>query len=206
MGLILESKCKWCRKLNSKLFLKGDRCFTGKCALEKRGRVTSFRSRRRMSQYARQLREKQRLRIKYGVVEDQFRKYYDKAGKVPGLTGEELLRLLERRLDNVIWRVGFASSRIQARQLITHGHFLVNGRKTKTPSYLVEEGDTIEVKEKSKKMDFFKQNVKDSKKEIPAWLEANPNSLKAQVLRFPEKEELDQEVDTSLIVGYYARR
>ncbi len=207
MGLMLERKCAWCRRLNTKLFLKGERCFTNKCALENRKRSLVTRSQRRLSQFARQLREKQKLRIKYGVVENQFKRYYEEAEKKPGLTGEELLRLLERRLDNVVWRLGFASSRAQARQLVAHGHFLVNGRKVKTPSYLVKEGDVIEPRERSKKSEIIKQNVKDiEKKQIPAWLELELKSLKARVLRLPEKEELDQEVDTSLIVGYYSRR
>jgi len=160
-----------------------------------------------MSQYARQLREKQKLRLKYGIMETQFRHYYEKAEKTGGVTGEELLRILERRLDNVVWRLGWASSRRQARQLISHGHFTINGRKVKTPSYLVREGDVIEVKDKSKKMDLIKQNVQSSSRQVPPeWLDTDNESLKAIVRRLPEKDELDKEIDTSLIVEYYSRR
>jgi len=158
-----------------------------------------------MSQYARQLREKQKLRLKYGIVETQFRRYYEKAEKTGGVTGEELLRILERRLDNVVWRLGWALSRRQARQLIVHGHFKVNGRKTKSPSYLVREKDVIEVKDKSK--DLIKQNINlSSSRQTPEWLEVDNETLKAVVLRMPQKEELDQEIDASLIVEYYSRR
>jgi len=173
MGLKLESRCVCCRRFNTKLFLKGERCFSNKCALERRRRGPVIPD-RRMSQYARQLREKQKLRFKYGIVETQFKRYYEKAEKMKGITGDELLRLLERRLDNVVWRLGFCSSRSQARQLVSHGHFLVRGQRVKTPSYLV-------------------------------WLEMDTKLLRGKVLRLPEKEELDQEVDVSLIVEYYSR-
>jgi len=204
MGLQLENKCVKCRRLNTKLFLKGEKCFTPKCPLEKRKWFPRV-SARRMSQYARQLREKQKLRLKYGIVETQFRRYYEKAEKTGGVTGEELLRILERRLDNVVWRLGWALSRRQARQLIVHGHFKVNGRKTKSPSYLVREKDVIEVKDKSK--DLIKQNINlSSSRQTPEWLEVDNETLKAVVLRMPQKEELDQEIDASLIVEYYSRR
>lgn len=205
MGLSLESKCVRCRRLNTKLFLKGERCFANKCALEKRKRSPVI-SERRMSQYARQLREKQKLRLRYKVTETQFKRYYEKAEKMSGLTGEELLRLLERRLDNVVWRLGFCSSRSQARQFISHGHFLVNGRKVKIPSYTVKQGDVIEPTQKAKKFELIKQNIKAStNRAIPGWLEIDTKSLKGKVIRFPEKEELDQELDVSLIVEYYSR-
>jgi len=206
MGLQMRDRCVKCRRLNTKLFLKGERCFTNKCALEKR-KWSPRISERRMSQYARQLREKQKLRLKYGIMETQFRHYYEKAEKTGGVTGEELLRILERRLDNVVWRLGWASSRRQARQLISHGHFTINGRKVKTPSYLVREGDVIEVKDKSKKMDLIKQNVQSSSRQVsPEWLDTDNESFKAIVRRLPEKDELDKEIDTSLIVEYYSRR
>ncbi|MCD6257730.1 30S ribosomal protein S4 [Candidatus Aerophobetes bacterium] len=205
MGLSLESKCVRCRRLNTKLFLKGEKCFTKKCALERRKRGPVI-SERRMSQYARQLREKQKLRLKYGVTETQFERYYEKAERMSGLTGEELLRLLERRLDNVVWRMGFCSSRSQARQFITHGHFLVNGRKVKVPSYLVNPEDIVEPTEKAKKFELIKQNIKNSSnRAIPGWLEVDTKSLVGKVVRLPEKEELDQEVDVSLVVEYYSR-
>jgi len=205
MGLKLESRCVCCRRFNTKLFLKGERCFSNKCALERRRRGPVIPD-RRMSQYARQLREKQKLRFKYGIVETQFKRYYEKAEKMKGITGDELLRLLERRLDNVVWRLGFCSSRSQARQLVSHGHFLVRGQRVKTPSYLVKEGDIIEPDEKSKKLEVIKQNVQNlTGRIIPAWLEMDTKLLRGKVLRLPEKEELDQEVDVSLIVEYYSR-
>lgn len=206
MGVQLESKCRQCRRLNFKLFLKGERCFTNKCALEKR-KSSLFPSARRISQYAKQLREKQKLRFKYGITETQFRRYYEKAAKMKGVTGEELLRLLERRLDNVVWRLNLASSIRQARQLVSHGHFLVNGKRVWTPSFIVKEGDTIQLREKSKNMPLIKENLTSSgKKSVPDWLEFDEKSLKAVVKRLPEKEELDQEIDTSLIVEYYSRK
>lgn len=203
MGLKLESKCVRCRRLNTKLFLKGERCVTNKCALEKRRRGPIIPE-RRMSQYARQLREKQKLRLKYGITETQFKRYYERAEKMRGITGEELLRLLERRLDNVVWRLGFGSSRLQARQLVTHGHFLVNGRKVRAPSYLVNEGDVVEPDEKSKKLNIIKDNLQ-SNRSIPGWLEFDSKTLKGKIIRLPEREELDQEVDVSLVVVYYSR-
>jgi small subunit ribosomal protein S4 len=159
-----------------------------------------------VSQYARQLREKQKLRFNYRITEAQFKRYYERAEKTRGITGDQLLRLLERRLDNVVWRLGFCSSRAQARQLICHGHFLVRGQRVKTPSYLVKEGDIIEPGEKSKKLGVIKQNIQNlTGKTIPAWLEIDSKLLRGKVLRLPEKEELDQEVDISLIVEYYSR-
>jgi len=202
-----RSKCAKCRRLGTKLFLKGDRCFTDKCSLErKKSTLRVSRSGRGLSQYAQQLREKQKLRWKYGVKEKQFENYYRIAERSRGVAGEELLRLLERRLDNIIWRLGFCTSRGQARQLVFHGHFLVNGQKVKTPSYLIKEKDVIEPKTKSKKLDLIKQNIKLSEKRTrPDWLEMDTASLKGKVLRLPDKEELDQEIETSLIIEYYSR-
>lgn len=198
-------RCAKCRRLGTKLFLKGDRCFTDKCGLEKKKNVSKF-SRRRLSQYARQLREKQKARWKYSVKEKQFKNYYRLAEKSLGVTGEEFLRLLERRLDNVVWRLGFCTSRSQARQLVSHGHFLVNDHKVKAPSCLIKEKDVVEPKVKSKKLNLIKQNIKLSEKRIvPDWLEMDRVSLKGKVLRLPNNEELDQEIETSLIVGYYSR-
>jgi len=206
MSLKMESKCVRCRRLNFKLFLKGEKCFTDKCALERRKAVSRIPL-HRMSEYARQLREKQKLRFMYGVTETQFGRYYEMAEKAKSVTGEELLRLLERRLDNVVYRLGWASSRAQARQLVSHGHFLVNGRKVWTPSRLVREGDVIELSEKGKGLDLVKQNMQSSRRQTPPeWLELNEKSQKAVVKRLPEKEELSQEIDISLIIEYYSRR
>ncbi len=212
MGLQMESRCTCCRRLNVKLFLKGEKCSSSKCTLEKKKSASATRSRSRsrrsrMSQYARQLREKQKLRFKYGITETQFRRYYEKAEKMSGVTGEEFLRFLERRMDNIAWRLGWASSRRQARQLVFHGHFLVNGRKVWTPSFLLKQEDSIELKDKSKKMDLIEQNLQSSNKQtLPDWLEMDAKSQKAVVTKFPEKEELDQEIDVSLIVEYYSRK
>ena len=210
MGLQMESRCSCCRRLKLKLFLKGERCFSNKCTLEKRksSPATRSRSRRsRMSQYARQLQEKQKLRFKYGITETQFRRYYERAEKISGVTGEEFLRFLERRMDNVAWRLGWASSRRQARQLVFHGHFLVNGRKVWTPSFLLKQEDSIELRGKSKKMGLIEQNLQSSNKQVlPDWLEIDVKSQKAVVTKFPDKEELDQEIDVSLIVEYYSRK
>jgi len=206
MSLKMESKCVRSRRLNFKLFLKGEKCFTDKCALERRKAVSRIPL-HRMSEYARQLREKQKLRFMYGVTETQFGRYYEMAEKAKSVTGEELLRLLERRLDNVVYRLGWASSRAQARQLVSHGHFLVNGRKVWTPSRLVREGDVIELSEKGKGLDLVKQNMQSSRRQTPPeWLELNEKSQKAVVKRLPEKEELSQEIDISLIIEYYSRR
>jgi len=206
MSLKMESKCVRCRRLNFKLFLKGEKCFTDKCALERRKAVSRIPL-HRMSEYARQLREKQKLRFMYGVTETQFGRYYEMAEKAKSVTGEELLRLLERRLDNVVYRLGWASSRAQARQLVSHGHFLVNGRKVWTPSRLVREGDVIELSEKGKGLDLVKQNMQSSRRQTPPeWLELNEKSQKAVVKRLPEREALSQEIDISLIIEYYSRR
>lgn len=206
MGIQTESRCTLCRRLNSKLFLKGEKCLTDKCTLEKRRPISRIPP-HRMSEYARQLREKQKLRFMYGVTEKQFRRYYKKAERMTGVTGEQLLRFLERRMDDVLWKLGWASSRAQARQLVSHGHFLVNGRKVWTPSMLVDEGDVIELAEKSKKMDLIKQNLKSSNRQTPPeWLEVDDKSLKAVVTRLPEREELNQEIDVALIVEYYSRK
>ncbi len=200
-----ENKCKRCRALNVKLFLKGERCYTDKCSLEKR-KSQRFLGKRRLSQYGQQLKEKQKVKLKYGMLEGQFERWYRMAEKSPNITGEELLRFLERRLDNVVCRLGFSFSRPQARQLVNHGHFLVNGRVVSIPSYLVKEGDVIEVKDKSRKLSLMKQILKVSqKKALPGWLEIDKKSLKGMVKRLPLPEELDQEIDLPLIIEYYSR-
>ena len=200
-----ESRCKKCRRLNVKLFLKGERCYLDKCSLERR-KSGYFTSRKRSSQYGLQLREKQRVRWEYGIMETQFRKYYRMAERSPYITGEEFLRLLERRLDNVIYRLGFSFSRYQARQLVNHGHFLVNNRAVDIPSFLLKEGDVIEFKKKSRRSPLVKQILEVSQKRtIPEWLEVDRRSMKGIVKRFPSKEELNQEIDVSLIVEYYSR-
>ncbi|MBN2555769.1 MAG: 30S ribosomal protein S4 [Anaerolineales bacterium] len=204
--------CKLCRREGEKLFLKGQRCFTAKCAFERRGyppgdhgRMAQFR-RRRVSDYSRQLREKQKTRRIYGVTERQFRRYYRMALKSRGLTGENLLRLLELRLDNVVYRLGYASSRSEARLLVTHGHFNVNGRRTDIPSMLVRQGDQVEVREGSRKRTYFTE-VRDlaEVRTVPHWLERNLTDLGGKVLQMPERADIDASLDEQLIIEYYSR-
>jgi len=206
LGRKREDRCKKCRSLNAKLFLKGERCYTGKCVLERR-KSAGISAGRRLSRYGEQLREKQKARWTYEISESQFRKYYQMAKRSFNATGEELLRLLERRFDNIVYRLSFSLSRAQARQLISHCHFLVNDKKVNIPSYLVKEGDVIEVKKKSKKLPLIKQILQASEKKVlPGWLELNKESLRGVVKRLPRNEELSQEITVPLIVEYYSKR
>lgn len=212
MAKYTDSVCKLCRREGEKLFLKGQRCFTPKCAFERRGfppgehgRQAQFR-RRRVSEYQRQLREKQKTRRIYNVTEAQFRRYYSQSLKKRGLTGENLLQMLERRLDNVVYRLNFAESRAQGRQLVTHGHFVVNGRRTDIPSMLVEPGDLIQVREGSLKRAYFKQ-LKDvaETRSAPHWLERDLNTLSATVKQNPTRGDIDANLNEQLIVEFYSR-
>jgi len=217
MAKSLSPVCKLCRREGEKLFLKGERCYTPKCSFEKRsfapgqhGR-TAGRGRGmgsgRASDFARQLRAKQKARRIYGVLERQFRRYYDTAITRRGLTGLNLLQILESRLDNVIFRLGYASSRSQARLLVTHGHFMVNGRRTDVPSMLLGEGDTIAVREGSSKLTYFKDlEAYAEKRNTPAWLNRDLKSKAGSVGRMPERAEIDGSLDEQLIVEYYSRR
>lgn len=207
MGKYRGPRCRQCRREGVKLFLRGDRCFSPKCALSRRPAVPGQhgRFRRRMTLYALRLREKQKLKKIYGVREEQFRRYVEWAKEFKGVTGEALLKFLERRLDNLVYRAGFAVSRAQARQLVSHGHFLVNGRLTNIPSYLVEEGDLIEVKPQSKeKLRPMLKDIAD-RRSLPTWLTRDLEGLRVQVNAEPNLEELEHAVDTSLIVEYYSR-
>jgi small subunit ribosomal protein S4 len=199
-------QCKQCRREGMKLFLKGERCLTDKCAVERRPYPPGEhgRARIRQSEYRQQLREKQRARRYYQVLEKQFRNYYDKASRQPGVTGENLLRLLERRLDNVLVRLGFASSRRQARQLVDHGHFRVNGRRVNIPSYQVRPGEVISVKEGSG-ADQVIRDATELTATVPAWLQADFDSLTAKVLRLPERGEISVPVQEQLIVELYSK-
>ncbi len=203
--------CKLCRREGEKLFLKGERCYSPKCSFEKHGyppgqhgRMARFQ--RRESDYARQLRAKQKARRIYGVLERQFRRYYREAQRRRGLTGLNLLQILESRLDNVVYRLGFASSRAQARLLVTHGHFNVNGRRTDIPSMLLRPGDVVEVREGSHKRPYFKElaAVAESRS-VPEWLSRDLNTLSGTVLRLPERAEIDGNLEEQLIVEYYSR-
>ena len=199
-------QCKQCRREGMKLFLKGERCLTDKCAVERRPYPPGEhgRGRIRQSEYRQQLREKQRARRYYQVLEKQFRNYYDKASRQPGVTGENLLRLLERRLDNVLVRLGFASSRRQGRQLVAHGHFRVNGRRVDIPSYQVRPGDVISIKDGSG-ADQVIRDATELTATVPAWLQADFDSLTAKVLRLPEREESSVPVQEQLIVELYSK-
>lgn len=200
--------CRLCRREGTKLFLKSDRCYTDKCALERRAYVPGQhgQGRKKVTEYGSQLREKQKARRIYGVLESQFRKYYKEAVRRQGVTGEILLQLLETRLDNVVFRMGFSGSRNEARQLVRHGHFRVNGRKVDIPSYRVAPGTTIEVCEKAKKSEKFKE-IKEvaTSKGYKEWLEVDAENLSAKVVRVPTREEIDIPVAEQMIVELYSR-
>ncbi|HHY91998.1 MAG TPA: 30S ribosomal protein S4, partial [Firmicutes bacterium] len=191
-----------------KLFLKGDRCYTGKCSIDRRGYAPGQhgQGRKKVSEYGLQLREKQKARRIYGVLERQFGRYYELATRMKGMTGVNLLTLLESRLDNVIYRLGFARSRAEARQLVRHGHFAVNGRKVSIPSFRVRAGDEVSVREGSRNQPLFAELAQvAAARTVPAWLESVPAELKARVLRLPEREEIDVPVQEHLIVELYSK-
>jgi small subunit ribosomal protein S4 len=205
--------CKLCRREGEKLFLKGTRCFSPKCPFERKrgyppgehGWVARFR-RRRQSDYARQLREKQKAKRIYGVLERQMRRFYSEAERRAGVTGENLLSLLERRLDNVVYRLGFADSRAQARQLVSHGHISVNGRRLKAPSYLVKPEDEISVRETSRKRTYFKNRAEElDDGAVVDWLSLNSQAMAGRMLREPSREDIDTVLSEQLIVEYYSR-
>jgi small subunit ribosomal protein S4 len=191
-----------------KLFLKGDRCYTRKCAFERRATPPGQHNvrRRKVSEYGVQLREKQKIRRTYSVLERQFKRYFETAEDRPGVTGENLLRLLETRLDNVVYRMGFASSRAQARQLVSHGHFAVNGRPTTVPSHQVRDGDRIEVREGSRSSEHFKQR-KDLLRSAqrPDWLSVDADKLAGNVSALPRRDQMPLELNEQLVVEYYSR-
>ncbi len=194
--------CKLCRRCNDKLMLKGDRCLTPKCAMDKRARSSGRR--RRISDRGLQLIEKQKARYTYGILERQFRLAFARATRQPGITGENLQVLLERRLDNVVYRLGFADSRPQARQLVQHGHILLNGRRTNIPSCLVKEGDTIGWKDT--KTEYYKQLVESIEaKSVAIWLNLDRQNLVGQVVSLPTPEEIGAKFDGKTIVAYYSR-
>lgn len=204
--------CKLCRREGEKLFLKGEKCFTPKCPVERRnyppgehGREAMYR-RRRVSDFQKQLREKQKLRRIYGVMEAQFRRYYESALKKRGMTGQALLQQLEQRLDNVVYRLGYAASRNQARQLVTHGHFNVNGRRTDIPSTLVNPGDEVSVREGSRGRPYFKDlAVEAETRTVPTWLERDLDNLSGRMLQMPERSDIEAALNEQLVVEYYSR-
>ncbi|MCX8032033.1 MAG: 30S ribosomal protein S4 [Thermoleophilia bacterium] len=208
MGRDLTPQCKKCRREGEKLLLKGERCLTDKCALERRGYPPGEHGRgrrRKQSDYLLQLREKQKARRYYGILEKQFRNYYKLAARQPGVTGENLLRLLELRLDNVVYRLGFGASRRQARQLVRHGHFTVNGRKVNIPSYRVKPDDIIAAVADKEGVRAVIQNAMDLTASVPAWLQADYDNMVGKVLRLPERADIDVPVQESLIVELYSK-
>lgn len=198
--------CRFCRREGQKLFLKGDKCYSGKCPYEHRSFAPGQHgnARKKNSEYGIQLREKQKARRYYGVLESQFRKYYEMANRKQGITGENLLRILESRMDNVVYRAGFANSRAEARQLVNHCHYLVNGQKVNIPSYLVKAGDVISVK--STDCEKIKQAVEaNSTRPKPQWLDVDTKNLTATVSHLPERSEIDFEVAEHFIVELYSK-
>ena len=201
--------CRLCRREGQKLFLKGDRCYTDKCSIERRGYAPGMHGNARnkkLSEYGLQLREKQKAKRYYGVLENQFRDYFEMANKKAGMTGENLLSILETRLDNVVYRLGFAMSRAEARQLITHGHFTVNGRKVNIPSYLVKPGMVIALKESSRDLEKIKASVEaNAFRQPPKWLEYDAQNLVAKVTAVPERDDIDLPIEEHLIVELYSK-
>ncbi|MDD6158912.1 MAG: 30S ribosomal protein S4 [Oscillospiraceae bacterium] len=208
MARYTEAVCRLCRREGQKLFLKGDKCYTDKCAMVTRAKVPGQHGdgRSKTSEYGLQLREKQKTKRYYGVLEKQFRSYYEMAERRPGQTGQNLLSILETRLDNVVYRLGFAMSRAEARQLITHGHFTVNGRKVNIPSYLVKPGMVIALKESSRDLEKIKASVEaNAFRQPPKWLEYDAQNLVAKVTAVPERDDIDLPIEEHLIVELYSK-
>ena len=208
MARYTGSVCRLCRREGQKLFLKGERCYTEKCSVGRRSYAPGQhgQGRKKTSEYGIQLRAKQRARRYYGVLEGQFHTYFEEAERRQGVTGENLLRILESRLDNVVYRLGFASSRAQARQLVVHGHFTVNGRKVDIPSYLIKAGDVVAVKEKSRGTENMKTIAEaNSARPVPQWLDVNRETLEGKVVSLPAREDIDVPVEEHLIVEFYSK-
>jgi small subunit ribosomal protein S4 len=208
MARYTDPVCRICRREGLKLFLKGSRCYTKKCSFERRSTPPGMNTqrRRKVSEFGIQLREKQKVRKSYSVLEKQFRNYFEKAEQRKGMTGENLLRMLEMRLDNVVFRMGFASSRAQARQFVSHGHFAVNGRPTNVPSYATKVGDRIEVRESRRGREAFKVAAETMKAaQIPEWVSVDPAKLSGTVLAEPAREQMPLEFNEQLVVEYYSR-
>ncbi|MDD6880877.1 MAG: 30S ribosomal protein S4 [Firmicutes bacterium] len=206
MSRYTDANCKLCRREGQKLFLKGERCYSSKCAIERRNYAPGQhgQARKKQSEYGIQLREKQKAKRFYGVQETQFRNLFDKAAQRTGKTGENLMILLETRLDNVVFRLGFAASRKEARQLVTHGHFTVNGKKADIPSMEVKAGDVIAVKEKSQSSPKFKE-IKEMSITVPAWMSVDVNKLEGKVVAMPRREDIDTPIAEHLIVELYSK-
>ena len=208
MARYTGSVCKLCRREGEKLFLKGERCYSDKCSVSRRNYVPGQhgKGRKKISEYGLQLRMKQKARRYYGILEGQFHHYFEMAERKQGVTGENLLRILESRLDNVVYRLGWASSRAEARQLVVHGHFLVNGKKVDIPSYLLRAGEVVAVSAKSKESTKVQAVLEaNSGRPVPAWLDLNREALEAKVVNLPAREEIDTPVEEQLIVEFYSK-
>ena len=208
MARYTDSVCKLCRREGQKLFLKGQRCYTDKCAITRRAYAPGQhgQGRKKVSEYGLQLRAKQMTKRFYGVLETQFRNYYELATRKGGKTGDELLSILESRLDNIVYRLGWSSSRAEARQLIVHGHFTVNGKKVDIPSYLAKDGDVVSIRDTSRKSDKFKAVLEaGASHPVPKWLEVNRETLEGKVIALPSRDEIDLPVDETLIVELYSK-
>ncbi len=208
MGRYIGSVCRFCRREGMKLFLKGDRCFTTKCAFERRGYAPGQHGQAhpKITEYSIRLREKQKVKRMYGIMERQFKIYFERAERLKGRTGEKLLILLERRLDNVIYRLGFASTRAEARMFVRHGHFLVNGKKVTIPSYLVNQNDEIVLKEKSRENPHILSALESAaRRPLPSWLELDRENFRGKVIALPMREDITIPVKEQLIVELYSK-
>ncbi|WP_286904541.1 30S ribosomal protein S4 [Clostridium sp. UBA1652] len=206
MARYTGASCRLCRREGAKLFLKGDRCYTDKCAFVRRSYAPGQHgaSKKKLSNYGMQLREKQKAKRIYGVLEKQFSKYYEKADKMRGITGENLLMLLEMRLDNAVFRLGYGASRTEARQLVNHGHFLVNGKKVDIASYKVSVNDVISVSEKSRGTEKFKVFA-ENPKTLPKWIMSTPENFEGKIIAIPAREDIDTAINETLIVELYSK-
>ena len=208
MAKYTDASCKLCRREGMKLFLKGERCYTNKCAVDRRSYAPGQhgQSRKKTSEYGMQLRAKQQARRYYGIQEGQFHKYFLMAERRQGLTGENLLKICESRLDNVAYLLGWASSRAEARQLTTHGHYLVNGKKVDIPSYLLKEGDVVSLRQKSLDSDKIKAVLEaNGSRPVPEWLDKNSENMTAKVVKMPDREQIEVPVEEHLIVEFYSK-
>lgn len=208
MARYTDAVCRQCRRENQKLFLKGDRCYSDKCGVVRRAYPPGQhgQGRKKVSEYGLQLREKQKARRYYGVLESQFAKYFEMAARAKGITGENLLRILESRLDNVVYRLGFAMSRPEARQLVNHGHFQVDGQKVNIPSFLVKPGQVIALRERSRNSDKIKASIENNASRVPpSWLEVDRDNYLGKVVTEPQREDLDLPIEEHLIVELYSK-
>lgn len=206
MAKLIGASCRQCRREGCKLFLKGERCTSKKCAFEKRKSLPGQHgsARKRVTEYGLQLREKQKVKRAYGILEKQFRRYYEEAERMKGVTGENMLSLIERRLDNVIYRMGIGASRKECRQIVNHGQITVNGKRVNVPSFIVKPGDVIAVKENKRDLEMFK-NLKGMKIIMPKWLEFNSEKLEGKILSIPSREDIDLNIKEHLIIELYSR-